>query len=546
MGFAVIKHCLFLLLLVTGISSSYAAEPLAVTPQTSPIPQTQDGVDEGAPVFGKWLFNGDFAKESFRGFNPNYVLAIGDQIQLQLWGGYEFQANMPIDHQGCIFLPKVGPIKVAGITNDKLNDAVVRAVTRVYQKNVNVYATLDVSQPVKVFVTGFVKKPGLYSGQSGDSVLYFLDKAGGISPDRGSYLDVTLMRKGSRVASFDLYKFLLNGKMAPTQLRDGDTVVVGPLRYRVDVAGKVHNANRFELRNSRIALQDLLDLAQPDADATHVRINRNTGENIRIEYFPLAQAGQYSIQAGDLVDVVADKRFTSIAVRVEGEHRSNQEMILPYGARLGDVIKKLQLTPDADMSSLQLFRKSIKVRQKEMLNSSLKALEASILTARSSTKDEAALRTTEADLLMRWVDRAKGIEPKGQVVLAHGQSPDQVILEPDDVIHIPRKTNLVMVHGDVLFPNAILVDPKRTVEGYINMAGGFTQNDDNSRILLLHRDGTFSKVPADDIDDEKYVVNAGDEVFVVPKVDSKNLQITKDFTEVLYQIALSARAIVML
>lgn len=540
-----IKRFLCLVLFALGVSAVHA-ESLAVAPQTSPVPQTQEGVDSNVPIFGKWLFNGDFAKESFRGFNPNYVLAIGDQIQLQLWGGYEFQSNMLIDHQGCIFLPKVGPIKVAGITNDKLNDVVTQAVTRVYQKNVNVYATLDVSQPVKVFVTGFVQKPGLYAGQSGDSVLYFLDKAGGISPDRGSYLDVTLMRKGSLVARFDLYRFLLEGKMAPTQLRDGDTVVVGALRYRVDVKGNVHNPNRFEIRSNRIALQDLLALAQPDADATHIRINRNTGENIRIEYLPLAQAGQYSIQAGDMVEVVADKRFTSIAVRVEGEHRGNQEMILPYGARLGDVIHKLQLTPDADMSSLQLFRKSIQARQKEMLNSSLKALEASILTARSATKDEAALRTSEADLLMKWVDRAKGIQPKGQVVLAEGQNPNEVILEPDDVIHIPRKTNLVMVHGDVLFPNAILLDPKRTVEDYINMAGGFTQNGDNSRILLLHRDGTFSKVPADEIDNEKYVVKPGDEVFVVPKVDTKNLQITKDFTEVLYQIALSARAIVML
>jgi len=544
-GFSVIKRFLCLVLFTLGISSAYA-ESLAVAPQTTPVPQTQEGVDTNVPVFGKWLFNGDFAKESFRGFNPNYVLAIGDQIQLQLWGGYEFQSNMVIDHQGCIFLPKVGPIKVAGITNDKLNDVVTQAVTRVYQKNVNVYATLDVSQPVKVFVTGFVQKPGLYAGQSGDSVLYFLDKAGGISPDRGSYIDVTLMRRGSLVARFDLYRFLLEGKMAPTQLRDGDTVVVGPLRYRVDVKGNVHNPNRFEIRNNRIALTDLLALAQPDADATHVRINRNTGENIRIEYLPLAQAGQYSIQAGDMVEVVADKRFTSIAVRVEGEHRSNQQMILPYGARLGDVIHKLQLTPDADMSSLQLFRKSVQARQKEMLNSSLKALEASILTARSATKDEAALRTSEADLLMKWVDRAKGIEPKGQVVLAAGQNPNDVILEPDDVIHIPRKTNLVMVHGDVLFPNAILVDPKRTVEDYINMAGGFTQNGDNSRILLLHRDGTFSKNANGQLVTAGGYPKPGDEVFVVPKVDSKNLQITKDFTEVLYQIALSARAIVML
>lgn len=542
-----IKHALLTLLALCGLTLASSAAEMNVAPSTEPVPQVQESLSKPElPVFGHWLFNGDFAKESFRGFNPNYVLGIGDQIQLQLWGGYEYQANLIIDQQGSIFLPKVGPIKVAGITNDKLNNVVSQAVTRIYQKNVSVYATLDVSQPVKVFVTGFVKQPGLYAGQSGDSVLYYLDKAGGISPDRGSYLDVTLMRKGRLVTRFDLYKFLLEGKLVPTQLRDGDTLVVSPLQYRVDVTGKVHNANRFELRNARIALPDLLALAQPDAEATHVRINRNSGENIRMEYVPLQQANQYSIQAGDSIEVIADKKYASIAVRVEGEHSSSQEFILPYGARLGDVLRKVQLTSDADMSSLQLYRKSVKSRQKEMLNSSLQALEASILTARSSTKDEAALRTSEADLLMKWVSRAKSVEPRGQVVLAQGQNPDQIILEPDDVIRIPRKTNLVMVHGDVLFPNAILMDPARTVEGYINMAGGFTQNEGSSRILLLHRDGTFSKVAADDIDSSNIKVLAGDEIFVVPKVDSKNLQITKDFTEVFYQIALSARALVLL
>lgn len=198
------------------------------------------------------------------------------------------------------------------------------------------------------------------------------------------------------------------------------------------------------------------------------------------------------------MEVIADKRYASIAVRVEGEHDSAQEYVLKYGARLGDILNGLKLTQDADLSAIQLYRDSVKVRQKEMLNSSLKALEASILTARSSSEGEAKLRNSEAQLLMQWVERAKDIQPNGQVVLANGTNMEDVRLEPGDIIRIPRQTNLIMVHGDVMFPNAILMDSKRTVADYIDLAGGFTQKASNSRILLLHRDGTFSQIEKGD------------------------------------------------
>lgn len=76
------------------------------------------------------------------------------------------------------------------------------------------------------------------------------------------------------------------------------------------------------------------------------------------------------------------------------------------------------------------YRDSVKVRQKEMLGSSLKAFEASILTARSASDGEASLRKSEADLLMQWVTRAKEIEPSGQVVLANAPIWKRYVLSP--------------------------------------------------------------------------------------------------------------------
>lgn len=525
------------------------AHGLELSQEAAPVRKVITDTQTRDPVFGHWLFRGEFGRESFNGFNPDYRITIGDRVQVQLWGGVEFEQSLTVDHQGNIFLPKVGPVKVAGVRNEKLNDTLLAALGRVYQKNVSLYATLDVSQPVKIFVTGFVKQPGLFAGQSGDSILYFLDKAGGIEAERGSFLDVTLKRNGQILRRYNLYQFLIDGTLPPTQLRDGDSIVVGPLQYQATVRGKVANANKFELGQPHLPLEKLLALAGTDADATHVRINRNQGEEIQIDNYPLkekARLAKVMVSASDLVEVLADKRFASIAVRVEGEHESAQDVVLRYGARLGDVLKDLKVGSDADMASLQLFRESVKVRQKEMLNSSLKALEASILTARSESEGEAKLRNSEAELLMKWVERAKGIEPNGQVVLANGPALNEVRLEPGDVIRIPRKTNLVMVHGDVMFPNAILMDERRTVGDYIQLAGGFTQKVSNSRVLLLHRDGTFSQLDKDNLDSREQKVRAGDEIFVLPQVDTKSLQITKDITSVLYQIAVSAGVLVAL
>ncbi|WP_039754604.1 polysaccharide biosynthesis/export family protein, partial [Chromobacterium haemolyticum] len=112
-------------------------------------------------MFGSQLFGGAFRNSAGQGFNPNYQLSIGDRIALRLWGAFNFDAQLLVDPQGNIFIPNIGPVPVAGIRNGELNAAVSNQVRRVYKANVNVYAALDIAQPVKVFVTGFVKQPGL-------------------------------------------------------------------------------------------------------------------------------------------------------------------------------------------------------------------------------------------------------------------------------------------------------------------------------------------------------------------------------------------------
>ncbi len=495
-------------------------------------------------VFGANLFTGAFAHDGAAQFNQDYAINIGDNINVRFWGAFEYDAQLTVDPKGNIFIPHVGPLRVLGVRNKDLQGVVNSAVSKVFRANVFSYASLAAAQPVRVLVGGFVNRPGLYGGTSMDSLLHYLDQAGGIDTERGSFLNVQVKR-GNRIrTTIDLYRFILDGHMPLTQLADGDVIFVSPRANTVKVSGLAANAKRFEYSDRGQTVADIARIAKPTASATHVRVVRNTGTTKNVEYYPIETADTIALENGDELEFTADKKPGTITVRVEGEHLSAQEYVLPYGSRMGKLLQQIQFTDISDMKSLQLFRQSVKERQKVMLEDALKKLEVSVLTARSGTAEEAALRKTEADLMMQWVERAKTIEPSGQVMISEGDNINNLLLENGDIIKVPAIDNLVLVSGEVLFPNSYAINAEKTVEDYISAAGGYSQDADTSRIIIAHMDGRFEDTEeSSGLFDDDPVIRPGDEIMVLPQVDEKYRQMFKEVATMLYQMALGARVI---
>ncbi|MDX1269911.1 MAG: polysaccharide biosynthesis/export family protein, partial [Oceanisphaera sp.] len=122
------------------------------------------------PSFGSHLFSGGFRGVRADGLNPDYVITPGDQVTLRVWGAIDIDRVLPVDAQGNIFIPGVGPIKVHGIKHGQLDARVRSAVNSIYSNNVQVYTNLQGVQPVSVFVTGYVQSPGRFAGTPNDSV----------------------------------------------------------------------------------------------------------------------------------------------------------------------------------------------------------------------------------------------------------------------------------------------------------------------------------------------------------------------------------------
>lgn len=490
----------------------------------------------GGAMFGEQLFRRGAQQAFGAGFNPDYALAIGDQVALRLWGAFNYEAVQPIDAQGNIFIPNVGPIQLAGVRNADLNEVVQSSVRKVYRSNVGVYASLQASKPVRVYVTGYVLAPGQYAGLAAESVLGYLARAGGIDPDRGSFIDIRLLRGGQEKGQFSLYDFLVRGELPQFQLQDGDTIVVGGRRNTVRVTGEVYNAYGFEFIDELIPAAELLKLARVRSTATHISIIHKAGLTQLGEYHSVDSLEGVMLSPGDEVSVVADRSVGSVLVRVDGAIDSSRVLTMPYGSRLRDALALVKPKPEAQPQAVQLFRPSVAARQREMLEVSLRVLETAALTARSATSEESSLRAQEAALITRFIERARKVEPRGQVVLADRSAAMDTLLENGDVLFVPEQSSIVMVHGEVTVPLAIAYDPRSTVGDYVRLAGGAMQRRPYHRVLLLRQDGGFD-------DNPRARPQPGDEILVLARVGTRNIEVTRGITQILYQLAISARVV---
>ena len=499
-------------------------------------------------TFGANLFTGAFSRIGPTQFNPDYMIAIGDSIQVRLWGNFQLDSVLNVDPKGNIYIPNVGPVHVLGIKNQDVQHVVESAISKVFRSNVLSYSSLAAAQPVRVFVGGYVNLPGMYSGTSMDSLLSYLDQAGGIDVARGSFIKVEIKRGELLRATFNLYEFLLNGKMPVVQLADGDVILVTTRNNTFTTTdGLAENPFQFEFTGNSILLSDAIKLSKPFPQANHVMITRNdSGAKSSTEYYPLSN-NKIMIYNGDVVQFTSDKKIGTISVKVQGEHESEISYVLPYGARLGELMHKIQYSERSDQENIQLFRQSVKQAQAQQIQSLIQTLQSNLLTSRSGTSSEETLRSQEAARMLQWVANAKQIQPTGQVLIAQTSKRDDLLLENGDVINIPTKNGLVNVTGLVLFPTSIAYDQSLKFDDYIKKCGGYTQNSDQARIIVSHLDGSFSDLQEKSnffsSTTKKTDIREGDIIMVLPFVDPKLRQYWLEMSQIIAQIAITSKIV---
>ncbi|MBF0527836.1 MAG: SLBB domain-containing protein [Deltaproteobacteria bacterium] len=487
------------------------------------------------PTFGENLFQGNFGNTYHDGLSPDYIIMPGDRILTRIWGQKTYDDVTIVDTQGNIFLPEIGPVRVAGVNQGQLLNTIKEKIASVFTNGIEVYVNLLNTQSVAVYVTGCVNKPGRYAGGPNDSVFYYLDRAGGIDTDYGSFRDITLLRNNTPIGQIDLYPFLTRGTLQAPRLKDGDVILVGKKGMSVAIFGLVRQPAIYEFKAPFITGKDIYDLVFPLNNVSHISVSGTRNGAPFNTYIANDSFPKFRLQDNDSVEFHADKPGYTIMVGVAGAITGPSRYPVLSGATLKALLSYVAIDPSlANLQGIYVKRRSVAEQQKRVITDALRRLENSALTATSSTVDEANIRVREAELIQDFVKRASSYEPDGVVVVCSRNQLNNIILEDGDIIVIPQKSDVIQVSGEVRMPKSIVYNKSMEVRDYIAGSGGYSDRADTSGILIIRPNGEVAK--ADSIE-----LLPGDNLLVMPKFDTKNMQLFKDLTDVLYKIAIATK-----
>jgi protein involved in polysaccharide export with SLBB domain len=496
----------------------------------------------------------------------DYVIGPGDEILVTLWGSVDADLRLTVDRSGRISIPRVGAIQVSGLKNEELAEVVARRVGQVF-RNFQSSVSLGQLRGIRVFVTGFVVKPGAHTVNSLSTVVAALLKAGGPSA-AGSFRDIEVRRGKDVLGRFDLYDLLLRGDRAADRvLQAGDVVHVGAVGIQVGFIGSVNRPAIVELRPGETVFDALAMVGGFSAVADRTRLaverlqDRNSG---RVAQLDLPRDDRSPLAYGDVlrafsaVTAALPSQRQNKRVKVEGEVARPADYVLAEGSSVRDAIRAAGgYTPAAYIYAAELMRESVQRTQQENYDRALRDLETDLARAsgsqRVSTSEDASAQTAKTAATNRLVERLRVLRPSGRIVLQmrpeDTELPD-LVLEDGDRIFVPSRPSTVGVFGSVFNAATYLHAPGRNIGDYLRLAGGPTKGADEGSIFVIRANGNVvsGRQSRNWFGSQESLTSMrsepGDTVFVPEEMDKTTfLQAAKDWTQILFQFGLGVAGI---
>lgn len=506
------------------------------------------------------------AQEASSQIPQDYVISVGDEVLVTLWGSVDADLRLTVDRSGRITLPRVGPVMVAGVRYADLAPVIDQRVAQVF-RNYKLSASLGRLRSIRVYVTGFTQRPGAYTVSSLATLVNALMQAGGPS-SAGSFRQIELRRAGKTISSFDFYDLLIKGeKSADRALQAEDVIHIGPVGPQIALLGSVNKPAIFELKPSE-TLDDVLTMAggfTAVADRSRLTVEHLDARNdARISELSLPQQGQQQPRSGDLlrafsaVSTTLPQHKQNKRVLVEGEVQRPGEFILPANSTLDDAIKAAGgLTPKAYLFGADFSRASVRLQQEQNYERALRDLETEFTrnatTQKTSTAEAAGAQAASMQNTSKLIERLRAVRPTGRVVLQ--LRPDAtglpaLALEDGDRLLIPARPTSVGVFGSVFNGGSYLYADGHSVNDYLSQAGGPTRGADTNSVFVLRANGSVVSarqksgwlLTGGNLSGT--AAQPGDTIFVPEELNKTTfMQEAKDWTQILYQFGLGAAAL---
>lgn len=284
---------------------------------------------------------------------PEYVVGPGDSLTVAIWGGISQNLTRTIDRNGELNLPDAGPIQVAGLPLERVQNVIADALKKQY-RNVQVAVTVARLRSIRVYVVGDVQRPGAFDISSLATPLNALFAAGGPT-SIGSLRVVRHYRGKQLLGEIDLYDFLLHGVQNEDRLQSGDTLAVPPAGPQIAVYGAVKRPAIYELKGEATLADVLQDAggAMVSAALSHIVVDRIDANHQRETVSVNLPAGgdpesaraaiaAFAVHDGDRVHVSAILPYSQRVVYMEGHVVRPGRKPYRDGMQLSDVLHSYQ------------------------------------------------------------------------------------------------------------------------------------------------------------------------------------------------------------
>lgn len=322
--------------------------------------------DRRRKIFGADLFsnkNLTFEPNLRMATPPNYKLATGDEVVIDVYGYSEVQHKLKVSPEGYVRIPYLGPIYVNGLTMDEATKRISQQLSTIYggikSGNTFVQVSLGAIRTIRVLLIGEIEQPGSYSLPSLATVANALYVSGGPNLN-GSFRDIQVIRNGQPLVRFDLYDFLTNGDLTNNiVLQDQDIVRVNAYKTRVELAGQVKRPAIFEVKEME-TLQTVLDYAGGFTDLAYrdvIRASRINNKEREVVNISFAEVPSFRLRSGDkfTIDSVLS-RYTN-RVTITGAVFHPGEYALESNMTAADLITRADgLKEDASLTRAVIFR----------------------------------------------------------------------------------------------------------------------------------------------------------------------------------------------
>lgn len=422
---------------------------------------------EGLKQFGYELFAGEpssFAPVTDVPIPPEYVLGPGDEIKVQMFGKDSQVIALTVDREGMVAFPNIGPIPLAGLD---FATAKATLADQIKQKMIGVSASITMGQlrSIRIFALGDVYKPGSYTVSGLATLSHALFVSGGVKKI-GSLRNIELKRDGRRIATIDLYDFLLKGDTSnDVRLLPGDVVFVPPIGKTAAIAGEVVRPAIYELKNEN-SVGDMLKLAGgllPNAYTSKALLERfNPKGDKQVLNFGLAGIGLSTrIQNGDVIKVFPATEFESNQILLIGNVKRPGKLAWHTGMRVLDVIQSRD-----DLLPESLMDYGIIEREAE------------------DTREPVMLRFRLGELLEKGGNASNELNVK---------------LEPRDKLYVFQRANFreqpkLSISGSVQTPGQFEFKRNMRLADLVLAAGGLLRNTDSGEVEIYRTDPQTKEV----------------------------------------------------